>query len=548
MKKLLSVTIPKMFEGVQTYGTRFTPASGPAHEQKHIVHLDCDTSFWVDEPIRYNYYFGEVESIPTCPHCGQHVLIRSVIGKDEDTPISAKFTVYECKDFIQIRINYRVVVMHDWGTPNPHEYTTRREVIRFHVDTGISTLTIIKPEGRTVQCITNPFDMGLYEDSYLAFFNRGNLTKDFRKELSQVLTTTRRAIAKKFQQLHGFPLKNMYVSRSEGEGYLYYPILNMAFRLSCPDMKNLPASFAVIPYKGARHLRANVIGLDEEGLQCLDAFFHRDAYKTRNPMTDLLQSFSLEDTPFNRRVLAQDMFSVGRLKQIQNLTRNPDFQHLLYQRVRGENAYHDLQCLLQLGFSEQKMANLVRACFNERGQSPQNAGWSFPRILHYAKTMWKYGSPIRLAKAPSNPAKLEALMSREVFRVEHPNDVLPVPDDIRKRLTSQVGDSRFYLPQTTWQLKSAADAFHNCVFSYCQSLMNQECRIVLMADINGALAACLEVRGGELVQAKLRFNKPVSDDPVVNDAVLAWCERTGLPVHTNDVRRFPVEERISEGA
>ena len=544
MKELLSVTVPKLFEGVQ-YGIRLHSASGKTREHKHVVHLDCGTSFWVDEPVQYIFY-REVESIPVCPHCGRQIVTRNVIGDggEDGVPVSAKFSVYDCKNSVKICIRYRVVVLHDFGDETPHEFVTRREIIQFHVDTGISTLTVITKEGRTVHNIANPFRMDLYNQSYLRFFNRDNFSKEFRGELSHVLTATRQAIVKKFRRIHGFPLKSIYVSRSDGAGYLYYPILNIAFRLSYPDARNLPSFFADVYYTTDRSARANMIGIDAEGLHCLDHFFQRDAYKTGNPVTDLLHSFALSDTPFNRRILTQDMFSVGRLKQIQNLTRNPDFQHVLYQRIRAEDVYHDLKYLLDMGFPEQKMIHLVCACFDEQGKDLSTASM-FRCILSCARTILEHKGLIRLNHAPSNPTKLSAMLSREAFRIEHPNKVLPVPEEVRRQLSSQIGDARFYLPQNTWQLKSAAETFHNCVFSYCNSLINQECRIVFMADHNGALVACLELRQGKLVQARLRFNRPVSEDPIINSAVIAWCEKAGLQIQTETVQ---VASYVSESA
>ena len=68
-----------------------------------------------------------------------------------------------------------------------------------------------------------------------------------------------------------------------------------------------------------------------------------------------------------------------------------------------------------------------------------------------------------------------------------------------------------------------------------------------MTDDNGLMRACLEVRDNALVQAKLKFNKPVSEDAAINSAIRDWCRMTGLAIKTADVRQIqylvPIERR-----
>ena len=46
------------------------------------------------------------------------------------------------------------------------------------------------------------------------------------------------------------------------------------------------------------------------------------------------------------------------------------------------------------------------------------------------------------------------------------------------------------------------------------------------------------VRDDRLVQAKLKFNRPVHEDSAVNGAVVDWCNRVGLKISTYDVRKM----------
>ncbi len=85
------------------------------------------------------------------------------------------------------------------------------------------------------------------------------------------------------------------------------------------------------------------------------------------------------------------------------------------------------------------------------------------------------------------------------------------------------------------QLLEAGHELHNCVASYGPAMKDNKKWIVLVADDKGRLVACLEIRGKELVQAKLDRNKPVSTDPKLNAEVVNWAKKAGLKINTSDV-------------
>lgn len=121
---------------------------------------------------------------------------------------------------------------------------------------------------------------------------------------------------------------------------------------------------------------------------------------------------------------------------------------------------------------------------------------------------------------------------------------LPCPESVKRRLQMQLdsGSLKTFLPKHSHELDRVSAEFHNCVKTYSRRVLAKECNIVLMTDDKGKLLACLEVRDGALVQAKLRYNRRVALDGAVNGAVYDWCQRAGLEVKTRDVRepRWPV--------
>ena len=105
---------------------------------------------------------------------------------------------------------------------------------------------------------------------------------------------------------------------------------------------------------------------------------------------------------------------------------------------------------------------------------------------------------------------------------------------------------KFYLPEHSSELMKGGKIMHNCVGTYGRRMANGECIIVYMTDDNGKLTACLEVRDNSLVQAKLKYNKPVSLDPVINDAIIDWCKKAELKVDTADVNTNTDEKEVRE--
>jgi hypothetical protein len=96
---------------------------------------------------------------------------------------------------------------------------------------------------------------------------------------------------------------------------------------------------------------------------------------------------------------------------------------------------------------------------------------------------------------------------------------------------------KFFLPETSLELKNAGADLHNCVYSYAGRMVSGKLQIVLVADDKGRLAACLEIQNDILVQAKLRYNRPVRENSAINAEVVEWAERTGLKIGTSDVRK-----------
>ena len=92
----------------------------------------------------------------------------------------------------------------------------------------------------------------------------------------------------------------------------------------------------------------------------------------------------------------------------------------------------------------------------------------------------------------------------------------------------QLDRIRFFLPDQAKTLYDAGEALHNCVGSYASRMRNGETNIVLMANTQGRLIACIEVTRGEIRQAKLDRNRPVSKNVEINAKIIEWAKAAGI--------------------
>ena len=123
------------------------------------------------------------------------------------------------------------------------------------------------------------------------------------------------------------------------------------------------------------------------------------------------------------------------------------------------------------------------------------------------------------------------------------NYSLDIPEPIKRRFEMQKDSLKFFLPDTAWQLRDGGREFNNCVYTYAKRVKDGECQIAFMADDKGKLVACLEIRGDRLVQAKLKFNRPVKQDDEVQQEIIKWCKVKKIKIKTDDVEeRRPADD------
>mgnify|MGYP002854950013 CR=1 FL=1 len=109
---------------------------------------------------------------------------------------------------------------------------------------------------------------------------------------------------------------------------------------------------------------------------------------------------------------------------------------------------------------------------------------------------------------------------------QHENDKVVFKYSSEQRsLEDEIGDYEFFLPKDSYQLCEIANALHNCVASYVDSIIDNTCTIVA-AKKNEKITLCIEVQEKLIWQQRTIYNA----DPIEADAeaLKIWREKHNL--------------------
>lgn len=91
-------------------------------------------------------------------------------------------------------------------------------------------------------------------------------------------------------------------------------------------------------------------------------------------------------------------------------------------------------------------------------------------------------------------------------------------------------------PNNPQELIVVGKEMHNCIAMYADELADEHVKIALgVSRKTNQYLACLEIRGHQLIQAVMKYNRPVRDDLTLNDVVLAFADQLGYDIVCSDV-------------
>lgn len=531
--------------------------------------LNCSTNFKVEHrpaPMSYRYN----DAILRCPICGtwlhnmdrfQDVGQLSVTDDSDMIPVRMTLRLTESKDAVTLHVWAKVVQM---DTDRRTFISNRQERFKFDIRHRRTTFTYIDQDEdrrlhRVKTLVGSLYEDTIFSKSMLKHINGRNMAfnwhrfhaepefelqdKKRRKDVYILLRILRETVQRKWKEIHGYPLKPLFVSGGQVYGLLLIPLFNIAWRLMYPDAGNLPKEFAGGEYPVKSYLRKRCFtpGLVQK--------YYQNPYSSKriSSVQAVIHQLRLPDIPFIRRQLSKDLLAGPVLLQAFSMARNPDHARMLLRYLD----WPDNQDGCSWGFPIIRQAlqywpaDTLFPVLGRKG-IPLN-------VLRDVTDMMGRMQGDNLALAKRIPLrKVHDWLVTKIQEIREAGFPLQVPDAIQRRLQMQLdnGYLRFFVPQHSHDLDNASKIFHNCVRTYSDRVRRQECQIVLMTDDTGLMKACLEIRGDALVQAKLKFNRPVSEDAGVNGAIREWCRSAGLVIRTTDVRQiyYPVPIKVERRA
>lgn len=545
MQTIAAYSIPQIYSAYGIDIGQGYNESGKIVRREQYYCAGCRTGFTVD----HNYhgmqgnFDGFRDHVVYCPNCGRRHESwwngPSFIGRGKDTlPESISLQLLESKDLLLLRVKAKTFRFVEDKEHCKMELGTRTEEFRFDVKRRKSEF-ILRNKGAQISKryeIGAPFDAPIFTDSILSHLVSNNHSREYAGGITEVLATLRRCLRKKWKQIHGYDIGSLHVGCGTVYGRMLGPLHNIAYRLVYADAENLPSFLRMAGWARDQALKRMLVG-DE----AMERFRDLDRIrKGKDTVSAVMDAFGLPQAPFIRRLLSADIFQAAELLGVCKVTRNLDYIEALWKAMGEKKASHfDMQnagkvySLLQELSGRYSMRSLLAYVRRADWHDMQDTWQMLSRLLPERKEpFWK-----------SKP-KLKDLHDSLIQALRHQKEngfELKVPEHVRKRLTMQMDRLKFFLPEHSFELMRVGDELCNCVRTYDEKMRRQECNIVPVTDDNGKLVACLEVRGCRLVQAKLKHNRPVYLDAVLNGEVIRWAGKAGLKIDTTDIRMEAAE-------
>lgn len=131
--------------------------------------------------------------------------------------------------------------------------------------------------------------------------------------------------------------------------------------------------------------------------------------------------------------------------------------------------------------------------------------------LHDYACMMQEVSP-RFDKYPRHFLTTHKIACRNYNRLKHQFDEERFCQRIDKSMEKSFGNYTFLYPESTQAIKDEAVSQNNCVASYIDKVIDGGCHILFLRhkDKPNESLVTIEVRDGKIVQARQRFNDPVT--------------------------------------
>ncbi|HWR06160.1 PcfJ domain-containing protein [Sporomusa sp.] len=502
--------------------------------------IKCDQMFTAAWGRASSIGYGERGSHFHCPHCGTHYDRNIVYGKtNAPLPYKMQLTVKEYQNTVDLEVRYDAYIFADQFDIRS---IRRKETFRFDVKNQRNTFTRTTPKKGSKEPEIEfefglPTDLSVLRESILSFFFAGCLANDkMRSHMSQLLKTLRHAVKSKIEKRLGHDVSSLHVSAGQNWGAFLLPLMNIGYRNVYPDAPNLPDFYRDNDNQIKSRLENYLLDkLPNDWSQEVA----EEARAGTDTITAIIRATKLPNKALVRDELNKDIFECGRLAAAFKVCKNYDLAIRLYLGVKAlmRDSYtgRHTESYFEIVI---KFARKMVSVYGEDGVVRMVENGEKINITDCKRLYDLLNRENKAALTDEKPRgrDLHDWLSKKHQGQLHPNVKLEVPEHIVRRMAMQREKLSFFLPKESMELLDAGRSLHNCVASYGNAVRKGDSWVVLVADDNGKLAACLEVRKDQLVQAKLDKNRPVSDNPELNKAVMEWASIAHLKIKTKDVK------------
>ncbi len=574
--------------------------NGVGSSNKNILPMwyycaDCGTSFLIkhrERPVSM-FWYGFGENYVICPSCRVSSVDNRFRGQictyvnNEDfegcwsnsthsykqaAPFNVKLELYETQNSVKLRATFKTIRLHlnEVKSDLVTDMDKRIETIDFNLKKRKTTLKI-DHEAPIEIGMPKTWD-NLRKTSLLRCLSadvipekperpRINSNICCQEKIASMAKTLREACQRKWLEIHGFSLKRIYTRAqyTNHGGFLLRQIHNIAFRMVCPDIPNLVAD--------NDDLR-NTFGT----MPILNDF--DTLRKSKNTVQSIIESMGLPNKPAVRRLVSKKPFNAIELSLALKATNNYDCNMAIYE-ILNNRKYKEYRREVSLDEDQRNMIynflTKVSAVYTPR---------QIRQYIEHTTEIQEMQDLIRLSRGVSLNVFTKSLSKMHDILVEERNRMaaeeerrreaerkadakfrkklnalrscdafaLNIPDSVKQRLIMQLnaGRGRFFLPETNKDLNYTSDIMHNCVRTYDEAILKQNCNVVYYTNENGKLLACIEVKNNRITQAKLSHNRKVKEDAEINQIILEWAKAKKLEIHTYDIDETvaKVEESI----
>lgn len=199
-----------------------------------------------------------------------------------------------------------------------------------------------------------------------------------------------------------------------------------------------------------------------------------------------------------------DFVSISERNIYYTLTRNH------YSRASGSYKYYSIfnELITDYGYTIKALWEYLDYLMTFEALLPEDI---ITELWDYAVMMEKI-SP-KFDKYPRHFLTTHKIAIRNYNRLKEAFDEEQFKRRINKEMETTIDDYVFIYPDCTQDIKDEAVAQNNCVASYIRRVISGDCDILFMRYVSSPKESLvtIEVRKNKIVQAKRRFNDPVSD-------------------------------------